>query len=298
MMRKKSMATALDEYVDWLKWVKGRSDNTIRGYRHDLEQITEGLTQVDELTLAYMRAHLAATQHLSAATRQRRVASAKSFVRWASKQGYSRQAAGIERLVTPKSAKSMARPHSVEDAMSLCDTLRARALPSQMEANSWCLLELLYGLGLRIEEAVGINLQDIDVGGMKLRILGKGDKERALPFGPNQLAPIMILMLVRRPKNPDDPALFIGDKGGRLNQRQARRFYDEACEVAGVEKLHPHALRHSCATHMLEGGADIRFVAEQLGHSSLATTQRYLHLTAKRLMNVVNDCHPRAGEAA
>lgn len=290
---------AVPEWADYLTLVKNRSAATVRGYTGDVRAATEGITTVDQLTLTHMRAHLAAHQHLGKSTRARRVAAVKQFVRWCERQGWVDHAVEMERLAVPKQDGGMAVPHAEEDALALCDTAKSTALPTQSEARSWALVELLYGCGLRIEELVNLDLGDIDPGGLTLRVRsGKGDRDRVLPIGPNQLAPIMILMLVRQPSIPDDRALFLGDQGGRLSQRQARRIYQQACTDANITPLTPHALRHSCATDMLNHGADIRVIAEHLGHASLQTTQRYLHLATAKLYETVMAAHPREKVAA
>lgn len=295
----KLISDAVEEWADYLTLVKNRSATTVRAYAGDLRKVSEDITTVDQLTLTHMRAHLAAHQDLGKATRARRVVSVKQFARWCAKQGWSDHAADLDRLAVPKQDRGMAVPHTEVDAITLCDTAKATALPTHAEARSWALVELLYGCGLRIEEVVNLDLGDIDPGSLTLRVRsGKGDRDRVLPIGPNQLAPIMILMLVRQPAVPEERALFLGGRGGRLSQRQARRLYQDACTAANITPLTPHALRHSCATDMLNHGADLRVIAEHLGHSSLQTTQQYLHIATEKLYETVMAAHPRERVAA
>jgi integrase/recombinase XerC len=174
------------------------------------------------------------------------------------------------------------------------------------------LVELIYATGMRVSEAVGLNVSDVDLAERFVRVLGKGNKERTVPFGlPAALAldkwialgrPEVIRRLPARqfenavPSEDGDEALFLGLRGGRLGARQAREAVHRLAARAKVDDLAPHALRHSAATHLLEGGADLRSVQEMLGHSSLATTQRYTHVTTERLWSAYSQAHPRSGK--
>lgn len=286
---------AIEQWLDWLLLVKGRSENTVAGYRSSIRACTQGLATVDQFTLNHMRAHLASIQHTTASTRRHRVTTAKGFSAYCRRQGWF-DGGGVERLHPPKEQQKVAEHYTADDAARLLDGLRAEVMPDPMAARDWALLELLYGAGLRIGEAVGMDLQDLDTSGMKIRVTGKGDKDRVVPIGPRQLAPLTVWLMLR--PDTETQALFVGAQGGRLDARTARRAMTAACERTGVPTLSPHALRHSCATHMLEGGADLRYVGEFLGHDSLSTTQKYTHVAVQRLLQVVRDCHPRERKAA
>ncbi|MGO1318306.1 MAG: tyrosine-type recombinase/integrase, partial [Cellulomonadaceae bacterium] len=182
-------------------------------------------------------------------------------------------------------------------ARTLMEAARARAedgVPAHVR--DWCALELLYATGIRVGELEGVDVDDVDLAERTLHVLGKGDKERVVPFGvPAQTA--IRAWLSRRAglaTEGSGPALLLGPRGGRWGQRQIRRAVHELTALAGVEDLAPHGLRHSAATHLLEGGSDLRGVQEVLGHASLATTQKYTHVSAERLRATYRQAHPRA----
>ncbi|WP_438819645.1 tyrosine-type recombinase/integrase, partial [Micromonospora globispora] len=159
------------------------------------------------------------------------------------------------------------------------------------------LLELLYGTGVRISEACGLNVSDVDHGRRVVRVLGKGGRERAVPYGVPAQRALDEWLRRGRPAlvaTGSGPALLLGARGGRLNPTTARRIVAGYAEAAGLPRISPHALRHSAATHLLEGGADLRAVQELLGHSSLASTQIYTHVSVERLRAAYRQAHPRA----
>lgn len=282
------MDEALTDWADHLTLVQGRSGNTVRGYLNDMRRLAEGITRVEDFTLTHVRSRLADLTHLAPTTRSRMVTSARLFAAHAVKRGWS-DGGQVDRLIAPRIPEKIPQVYSQGEALALCDGLKARALPSHDEALAWVLVELLYGCGLRIEEACSMDVHDVDAEGMKIRVRGKGDKDRALPIGPHQLAAVTMWLMV----HPGGDALLVSASGVRLGQRQARRIFQKACTTTGVPVHTPHALRHSCATHMIEGGADIRVVAEHLGHTNLDTTQRYLHVAMSRLVDVYQSAHPR-----
>jgi len=167
----------------------------------------------------------------------------------------------------------------------------------------WALAELAYATGLRVAELVRLDVNDVDLGNRLVRAMGKGSKERMAPFGApaaraleawlDQARPALLASLAH---NTAGPALFVGLRGGRLDAREARRGIDRVSRAAGQGGLSPHTLRHSAATHLLEGGSDLRSVQELLGHASLATTQRYTHVTTERLWASYTQAHPRSGQ--
>ena len=159
------------------------------------------------------------------------------------------------------------------------------------------LLELLYGTGVRISEACGLNVADVDQGRRVVRVLGKGGRERAVPYGVPAQRALDVWLSAGRPAlvTPGSGgALLLGTRGGRLNPTTARRIVAGWADAAGVPRVTPHGLRHSAATHLLEGGADLRAVQELLGHSSLASTQIYTHVSVERLRAAYRQAHPRA----
>ena len=158
------------------------------------------------------------------------------------------------------------------------------------------ILELLYASGMRVAELVRLDLSDIDFYRGTLHVTGKGDKQRVVPFG--HAADDALRQWIEKGRGQlaeeGTKAVFVGSRGGRIDQRQVRRIVDRAAKVSGAQGLTPHGVRHSSATHLLEGGADLRVVQELLGHSSLNTTQIYTHVSAQRLQRVYNQAHPRA----
>jgi integrase/recombinase XerC len=198
---------------------------------------------------------------------------------------------------TPRTKRRLPRFVSVDEAARLTDTewddtpqgLRDRAI-----------VEVLYGSGLRVSEVVGLDLDAIDLAQGTIRVLGKGDKERIVPLGRMALAALRSYLdqrrrLATRGRAPDGCALFLGRGGARISVRTVQRMVRRrGLEVATREPVHPHALRHSCATHLLDAGADLRVIQELLGHSSLSTTQRYTHVSIDGLMEVYDRAHPLA----
>lgn len=157
------------------------------------------------------------------------------------------------------------------------------------------MLELLYATGIRVGELTGLNLGDVDLARGLAHVTGKGNKQRVVPFGDEAAAAVSEwLEFGRAELAGDTQAMFVGSRGGRIDQRQVRRIVERAGQRAGVEHVSPHTLRHTTATHMLEGGADLRVVQEMLGHTSLQTTQIYTHVSAQRLKRVYDQAHPRA----
>ena len=165
-----------------------------------------------------------------------------------------------------------------------------------MALRDWAVVELLYSGALRVQECASANLADLDLSSLHLRVTGKGNKERVVPFGRPAAIALQEWLTVREELARETPnsALFLGVRGGRLDPRIIRGNLHRLAARAGVKDIAPHALRHSSATHLLEEGADLRFVQEYLGHSSLATTQRYTHVDSKRLREVYARAHPRA----
>ncbi len=180
------------------------------------------------------------------------------------------------------------------------DQARIVTRPKQLATatRDWAAVELLYGGGLRIAELVGLNVEDVNLETRSMRVLGKGNKERVVPFGAPASQAVKEWLCVRdelvSPGEPAERALFIGVRGRRIDPRVIREHLGRLSARAGVKYVSPHGLRHSSATHMLENGADLRFVQEYLGHSSLATTQRYTHVDARRLSETYLRAHPRA----
>ena len=225
------------------------------------------------------------------------VVSLRAFSYWAFRNGWLARDIGQE-LVAPKPERILPEVIDIDSARTLLAALETRASEEQSPESirDVAVLELLYAAGIRISELVGMNLHDVDHERQTVRVFGKGSKERVVPIGVPALRAIDRWIEVGRPRLATDQShnsLFIGSRGKRIDQRVARSIVYEAMKAIGLE-LGPHALRHTAATHLLEGGADLRTVQEILGHSSLATTQIYTHVSRDRITKAYEQAHPRA----
>lgn len=255
---------------------------------------------------ARIRAWLGAMSRagMSRATLARRVASFRTFASWAQVRGIVPGDAG-QNLRASRPDNALPTVLTATDAAHLLETARAAAYPEASTApnpvklRDWAALELLYATGIRVSELTGLELGNINKSQRTVRVTGKGDKQRVVPYGiPAGLA-LEEYLEKGRPAlvNPEKPALnrvFLGEKGGMLDTRIVRGMLHRLTAQAGVPDLGPHGLRHTAATHLLDGGADLRSVQEILGHASLATTQRYTHLSMDKLRAVYLQAHPRA----
>lgn len=297
----------LEAFLYHLQLGIGRSAHTLRAYRRELERLARAAqpSRLRALELPALRASLSQGWEVArptAASMARRVAALRSFYAWMVESG---------RLDVDPAARLRA-PRAPRRAPELLDTDEAAAVVEAPGQGPWffernrALLELLYGAGLRVSEAVQLDVTDVDLDQRLARVRGKGDKERIVPFGPpaaEALAAWLALRPGRPGADPPDPrpgALFRNHRGGRLTSRGAQGVVARAGAENGVHGLHPHVLRHSCATHLLSAGADLRVIQEQLGHSSLSTTQRYTQVDPAHLLRVYRSAHPHAqrGSAA
>lgn len=294
------VAGALEQFVRHLDLERGRSRHTVRAYRSDLTALLETLPTLADLDLPVLRRWLAAghAAHASRATLARRAAAARAFTAWALRSGLLAEDPGAG-LVSPRKRPALPALLDVTEAGTLLDAAGLGAAEGDpLALRDLLLLELLYGTGMRVAELCGLDVDDLDRSRRTVRVLGKGSRERTVPFGePTARALDRWLPDGRRalagPASP--PALLLGGRGGRLDPRVARTAVHRAVEcVPGAPDVGPHGLRHAAATHMLEGGADLRFVQELLGHAQLATTQLYTHVTVERLKAVHDQAHPRA----
>lgn len=287
-----------------LRAQRGLSEHTVRAYVGDVEQMLgyafrHGRATVDAVDLATLRGWLAsmATAHRSRATLARRGAAVRTFFEWAARTG--RVAADpAARLASARPGVTLPTVLGTGPVGELLDTARARAEDGDpVHLRDWAALELLYASGVRVGEACGVDVDDVDLAERTIRVVGKGDKERVVPFGRPAAVALRTWLDLGRPAlaREDSPAaLFLGRRGGRIDQRQLREVVHQVAALAGVDDVAPHALRHTAATHLLERGSDLRSVQEFLGHASLATTQRYTHVSAERLRSAFELAHPRA----
>ena len=301
---------ALDEvrsaFERYLEAERNLSAHTIRAYLGDLDSFFDHLERLDvidsaTLELVHIRSWLANQQVKGGArtTLSRRATSIRLFTKWATKKGYLTKDVGAT-LATPKGARTLPDVLTVADASLAMDAMAARVGEEDgpISKRDAAMLEILYASGARVSELCGLNLEDIDYARSTIRVLGKGNKERTIPIGNPAMRALEAWLKNGRDSLAganSERAVFLGARGKRIDQRTVRTMVNEALQaIEGAEKIGPHALRHSAATHLLEGGADLRTVQEILGHASLATTQIYTHVSTERLQKAFKQAHPRA----
>lgn len=291
-------------YREHLILDRNLSDNSVRAYLADLDSLlihinALGITEFKELTLDHLRSWLANQQSKGAArsTIIRRVASVKAFTFWAHENGWLERDIGLQ-LMAPKPQRSLPKTIKVNDMKVAFDSLESVISDTEdpLRLRDLAMVELLYSSGIRVSELTGLDLKDIDFERNTMRVTGKGNRERVAPFGiPAQQALEKWIEKRSDLVTATESALFIGRRGKRIDPRTVREVVYKVTEaIDPSRRLGPHALRHSAATHLLEGGADLRTVQELLGHSSLATTQIYTHVSEERLKEVYEQAHPRA----
>jgi integrase/recombinase XerC len=293
----------VERFTLHLAAARGLSPHTVRAYAGDVRHALgfarrrgRGWQDVD---LALLRAWLAAmvAGGLSRSTIARRGAAVRSFYAWAAAEQLLPADPAI-RLVTAQPRAALPTALGIDPAARLVEGAREDAVPGEPVAlRDWAVVELLYATGARVGEVTGLDVDDVDLARRLVRVMGKGAKERVVPFGVPAARALQAWLATGRPRlaTPlSGPALFLGLRGARVDQRQLRTVVHTAARRAGVEDVAPHALRHTAATHLLQGGSDLRSVQELLGHASLATTQRYTHVSADRLRASYLQAHPRA----
>ena len=295
-----------DAFLKYLESERNLSVHTIRAYLGDLDSFFEHLDKLDitdfsKLELSHIRSWLANQQVKGGArtTLSRRAVSIRLFTKWATKQGFLSKDVGAT-LATPKGARTLPDVLNVADAGLAMDALATRVAEEDgpISKRDCAMVEVLYASGARVSELCGLDLQDIDYERNTIRVIGKGNKERTIPLGNPAMRALDAWLKDGRPSlagEKSERAVFLGARGKRIDQRTVRTVVYHALEaLEGAVKLGPHALRHSAATHLLEGGADLRTVQEILGHASLATTQIYTHVSTERLQKAFKQAHPRA----
>ncbi|WP_374999624.1 tyrosine recombinase XerC [Aeromicrobium sp. CTD01-1L150] len=309
---------ALGAFEEHLRHQRGLSEHTVRAYLTDLTTLAEhsarlGIDDPSDLTLRSLRSHLATQQTLGRArtTLARRATSTRVFTAWLVRTGRAQSDAGAL-LASPKAHRELPTALSRADVRQLLEaTAAAITDDGPVALRDLALLELLYATGIRVGELCGLDVDDVDSERRIVRVMGKGRKERAVPFGAPAADALQRWVQDGRPAlaqrrttgggagpraaDRNTAALWLGVRGGRLDQRAARRIvHERLAAVDGAPDLGPHGLRHSAATHLLEGGADLRSVQEILGHASLGTTQIYTHVSSERLRAAYRQAHPRA----
>jgi integrase/recombinase XerC len=311
------MAAALAAFERHLRAERSLSPHTIRAYTGDVASLLEhagrhGAQAPADLGLAHLRSWLAG-QHASGAARTtlaRRGAAARAFTAFAHRRGWLATDPG-PRLGTLKGRRALPHVLRQDEIQAVLDAAGRRAgtgavahgtadaaVQAAVALRDVAVLEVLYATGIRVSELCGLSAGSFDHGRRTVRVRGKGDKERTVPVGVPAIHAVNRWLEAGRPvlaTAASGEALFIGVRGGRLDPRTARRVVHERLREAGASRdTGPHGLRHSAATHLLEGGADLRSVQEILGHASPATTQIYTHVSIERLKSSYRQAHPRA----
>jgi integrase/recombinase XerD len=303
------LAGALRGYLDHLAVERGLATNTLVSYRRDLSRYLtvlsdRGVAAVDAVTqhdvadfLVRLRTGDAEHQPLAASSAARAVIAVRGFHRFALREGLT-EADPARPVRPPRTPQRLPKAISVGDVSALIAASERNPRPD-LGARDTALLELLYGTGARISEAVGLDVDELDLSARALVLTGKGGKQRTVPIGRCAAEALEAWLVRGRPSlvaaGTGSPALFLNARGGRLSRQSAWTALRSAATAAGLTvEVSPHTLRHSFATHLLEGGADVRVVQELLGHASVSTTQVYTMVTVEHLREVYATSHPRA----
>lgn len=301
------LARSAQAYSDHLAVERGLAANSLAAYGRDLRRYlrfcrARGISSVDEVTEADLGAFLAALragdhEHgpLSAASAARTLVAVRGFHRFAQREGISASDPGRQ-VRPPSAARRLPKPLSVSDVEAILTSTGGSAA-EPLGLRDRALLELLYGTGARISEAIGMDVDDLDLELGAVLLRGKGGKQRVVPVGSKAREALEAYLVRARPGllTQGEPAVFLNARGGRLSRQSAWTILRAAAERAGVTAdVSPHTLRHSFATHLLDGGADVRVVQELLGHASVTTTQVYTKVTVEHLREVFALAHPRA----
>jgi integrase/recombinase XerC len=303
---------AVDEFIVYLAAERAYSPHTVKAYRTDASALLDyaddvGLTTVESLNLEFLRDWLwrGSLHGLSKMTLARRSATARSFTSWLKRMGLTPTDPGI-RLKSPKTDSRLPRVVTESQMSAMFDSLQLRASKdgASQGVRDLAIVEVLYATGIRVSELVGLDVSDVDLNRRTMRVLGKGLKERVVPFGA-PAATALHAYLVSEARissgskalaaSPLSGALFLGARGARLTTRAVYRVVADLLRaLEGSGPAGPHVLRHTAATHLLDGGADLRIVQELLGHASMGTTQIYTHVSVERLRSSYIQAHPRA----
>jgi integrase/recombinase XerC len=305
-----SLSRAIDGFESHVADERRFSPRTVLAYRTDLDRFADfwetefanesagktPLSKIDTLAVRSYLAHLHRAR-LSNRSLARHLSTLRSFFRWACREGHIEKSPA-KGLPAPRVPKTLPRAMTLPDTERLLDADEETLIPERERA----LFELLYATGLRVSEAAGLDMEDVDFSERLVRVTGKGSRERIVPFGDAAADALRTYLPSRaalRHRAKDDgetgDPLFVNARGGRLTTRSMARLLKRRLRAAGLpEQISPHALRHTFATHLLQAGADLRAIQELLGHASLSTTQKYTHLDAARLREVYRNAHPKA----
>jgi len=291
-----SLSPLSERFLDELRR-EDASSHTLRNYGIDLREFCAFFEGGAEPDLTGLRQWLSSLYErgLQVASIRRKLASVRAFYQFLTREG-AVTANPAKLLSTPKMPKRLPEVPSAEQTNRLLDDVAAGKLDRPFPERDRAVFEVLYGSGLRVGELAGLNLLDIDRGECILRVRGKGRKERLVPFGAKASEALERWLEVRQSK-PGEQAVFVNHRGGRLSDRSMRKLVKlYSMLLAGDSSLHPHALRHAFATHLLADGADLRSIQELLGHSQLSTTQRYTQVALTDLVRDYDSAHPRGGK--
>ena len=294
----------LSSFEDFLSSERNYSKHTLKAYIADIKEFglvlkDMGLISADNGEIDF--AHMDETPIRTFISRlygknkrvsiSRKLASIRTFYEFLIRNGTIKS--NPAKLVpTPKGEKRLPTFLTVDEVVKLVETPGSENV---YESRDRAILELLYSCGLRVSELVGINLNNLDLISMSVKVLGKGNKERMVPLGSKASTAIKTYLRQRLDLKPEDDYLFVNSRGGRLSTRSINRIIKKYAAISGIPKnISPHVLRHTFATHLLGGGADLRAIQEMLGHKSLSTTQRYTHISIEKIMEIYDKTHPRA----
>jgi integrase/recombinase XerC len=296
----------LSSYLRHLRGRRNLAEHTVRAYRTDLLNLFThlgrlGIDSLDSVDLRALRSWLAKQHTLGQArtTLQRRAAAARVFFAWARETGQIATDPAAN-LRSPKVSRILPPTLEAATAAQMLDAAAATIGEPRgpIAVRDAAVLEVLYATGIRVSELCGLDMADLDRDRQVIRVFGKGSKERTVPVGAPAVRAVDVWLEKARPQlvtGESGEAMFLGERGKRIDPRVARRVVHRSLQMTpGAPDLGPHGLRHAMATHLLEGGADLRCVQEMLGHASLATTQIYTHVTNERLRSAFEQAHPRA----
>jgi integrase/recombinase XerC len=294
------MIPEFDQFINYLKVEKGASEHTIRAYRTDLSEFfrfikqRHGLTDIDKIISEWIEEFSGTIYSKNiASTISRKISVIKSFFKFLIRRKLL-ETAPSDSVKSPKIPKKLPHFLTVDEMFLLLDSIKEN---DYLSFRDRAILEVAYAAGLRVSEVVSLNMDDIDFSNKNVRVTGKGKKERIVPVGDKAIQALQVFLIARDklPVKKNDNALFLNKFGARITTRSIARMLEKRILLSGIFRgISPHGLRHSFATHLLDGGADLREIQEMLGHRQLSTTQKYTHVSIDRLMEVFDRTHPRA----
>ncbi len=296
-MEKKEIRSIVGRFRRYLEYEKNLSGNTVRSYMTDVGQFADFVVKngllLSEMNVGDINRYIATRFTLNSKTSTaRKVAAVRTFFRFLNIEKIA-EGNPAQSATAPKRAKSLPSFLSVDEIYALLKTIDSENGPRALRDRA--MFELAYSSGFRVSELVSVKLDDIDFDQSTVRVMGKGGKERIVPMGSKAEAAIKDYLSVRRNLKPNTDRIFVGSKKTGITSRSVARIIKRYARAAGIKKnVSPHTLRHSFATQLLGGGADLRAIQEMLGHSSLSSTQIYTHTSVEQLMEIYDKSHPRA----